>query len=94
MKMQKVSVPSPQSPAALKWEGRLRIPGLKIHKEKVEKRIGVRFESWKVDSISGRRRKKCEEMRKRKMNVCCLEEVRWIDQGARCFGVNGRRSVL
>ena len=32
----------------------LRISGFKVAKEKVEKRLGVRFESWNGGSISGR----------------------------------------
>ena len=36
----------------------------------------------------------CEELRKRKVNVCCLHEVRRRGEGARFFGVNGRRYKL
>ena len=72
----------------------LRISGLKIHKEKVEKQIGVRFESWNVGSICGRGAEVCEELRKRKVDVCCLQEVRWRGEGARFFGVKGRRYRL
>ena len=68
----------------------LRIPGLKIHKEKV----GARFGSWNVGSISGRRTEACKELRKRKMDVCCLQEGRWRGEGARFFGVKGRRYKL
>ena len=82
MKMQrKVSAPSPLQP--LNGQGVLRIPGLKIHKEKV----GVRFESWNVGSLSGRGTKVCEELKKRKVDVRCLQEVRWRGEGARFFGV-------
>ena len=38
-----------------------------------------------------------EELRKRKvekMDVCCLQEVRWRGQGARFIGVKGRRDKL
>ena len=36
----------------------------------------------------------CEELRKRKVDVCCLQEVRWRDEGARFIGVKGRRYKL
>ena len=36
----------------------------------------------------------CEELRKRKVDVCCLQEVRWRGEGARFFSVKGRRYKL
>ena len=32
-----------------------------------------------------------QELRKRRMKVCCLQEVRWRGQLARFMGVKGRR---
>ena len=84
--------PNPRQP--LNGQGVLRIPGLKIHKEKAEKQIGVRFGSWNVGSICGRETEVCEELRKRKVDVCCLQEVRWRGEGARFFGVKGKRYKL
>ncbi|XP_068738387.1 uncharacterized protein [Montipora capricornis] len=49
--------------------------------------------SWNVGSMSGRGTEVCEELRKR-MDVCCLQEVRWRVQGARFIGVKGRRYKL
>ena len=72
----------------------LRIPELKIHKEKVEKQIGVRFGSWNVGSMCGRGTEVCEQLRKRKVDVCRLQEVRWKGEGARFFGVKERRYKL
>ena len=84
MKMQrKVSAPSPRQP--LNGQGALRIPGSKIIKEKV----GVRFGSWNVGSISGRGTEVGEELKKRKVDVYCLQEVRWKGEGARFFCVKG-----
>ena len=40
------------------------------------------------------RYKLCEGMRKRRMNACCLQEVRWREQGVRFVGVKGRRYKL
>ena len=36
----------------------------------------------------------CEELRNRKVDACCLHEVRWRGEGARFFGVKGRRNKL
>ena len=88
----KVLAPSPRQP--LNGQGLLRIPGFKIHEKKVEKRIGIRLGSWNVGRISGRVTEVCEELRKRKVDVCCLQEVRWRGEGARFFGVKGRRYKL
>ena len=55
-----------------------------------------RFGSWNVGSrpISGRGTEVYEELRKRKVDVCCLQEVRWKGEEARFFGVKGRRNKL
>jgi len=36
----------------------------------------------------------CEELRRRKVDVCCLQEVRWRGKGARFLGIRGRRYKL
>ena len=36
----------------------------------------------------------CEELRKRKIDVCCIQEVRWKGQGARFVGTSGQRYKL
>ena len=79
----KILALSPQQP--LSGQGVLRISGFKVAEEKIEKRLGVRFGNWNVGSISGRT-KVCEKLRKRKVDVCCLQEVRWRGEGARFIG--------
>ena len=91
MMRRKILAASPRQP--LNGQG-VRIPWLKIRKEKVEKQIGVRFGSWNVGSICGRGTLVSEELRKRKVDVCCLREVRWRGEGAGFFGVKGRRYKL
>ena len=94
MKMQKkLLAPSPRQPKGC-GQGVLRISGLKLINEKVANRLGVRFGSWNVGSISGRGTEVCEELRKRKVDVCCLQEVRWRGKGTRFIGVKGRRYQL
>ena len=36
----------------------------------------------------------CEELRTRRMDVCCLQEVWWRGQGAQFLRVKGRRYKL
>ena len=36
----------------------------------------------------------CKELRKRKVDVCCIQEVRWKGQGARFVSTSGRRYKL
>ena len=36
----------------------------------------------------------CEELSKRRVDVCCIQEVRWKGQGARFVGTSGRRNKL
>ena len=38
--------------------------------------------------------KVCKELRKQKVDVCCLQEVRWRGEGARFFGIKERRYIL
>ena len=36
----------------------------------------------------------CEELRKRLIDVCCLQDVRWKEQISRMLGMEGRRYRL
>ena len=41
---------------------------------------GIRFDALNVRSFCGRKTEVCEELRKRRVDVCCMQEVRWKDQ--------------
>ena len=47
-----------------------------------------------MGSLFGRKTEVCEELRKRKVDVCCIQEVRWKGQGARFVGTLVRRYKL
>ena len=51
----------------------------------------VRFGTWNFDNVSG---KACGEQRKRMVDLCCLQVVRWRGQGARILGMKGMRHKL
>ena len=78
-----------------KQEGATPDPGPRKHclqnDGKPDERFGLRVGTWNIGSMSGRGTKVCEELRKRSMDVCCLQEVRWRGQGARFMGMKGRR---
>ena len=61
---------------------------------KPDKRLGVRFGTWNVGSISGRGTEVCEELRKRGIDVSCLQEVSWRGQRAWFIGEKGRRYTV
>ena len=81
-----------------KREGATPHPGLRKHclqnDGKPDERFGVRVGTWNIRSMSGRGTEVCEELRKKRMNVCCLQEVRWRGQAARFLGVKSRRYKL
>ena len=54
----------------------------------------IRLGSWNLGSLCGRGVEVCEELRKRKVDVCGIQEVRWKNKGARFLGVIGRRYKL
>ena len=59
-----------------------------------DERFGVRVGTWNLGSLSGNGGEVYEEMRKRMIDECCLQEVRWRGQGARMLGMKGRRCKL
>ena len=56
---------------------------------KPDQRLGVRVQTWNVGSRSGKGTEVCEELRKRRMDVCCLQEEWCRGQGAWFMGVKG-----
>ena len=47
-----------------------------------------------MGSLCGRNTEVCEELRKKRVDVCCIQEVRWKGQGARFVGTLGQRYKL
>ena len=56
-------------------------------------RFGVRVGTYYLGSLSGKGGYICEELRKRMIDVCYLQE-RWRGQGDRMLGKKGRRHKL
>ena len=55
---------------------------------------GIRFGTLNVESLCGRKTEVCEELRKRRVDVCCMQEIRWKGQGAHFVETSGRRHKL
>ena len=53
-----------------------------------------RFGSWNIGSMTGRSGEIADELKNRRVDVCCLQEVRWKGGSARCVGAKGRRYKL
>ena len=58
-----------------------------LNRQRLQKIFGlqkfeVRFGSWSVESFCGRDTEVCEQLRKRKIDMCCLQQRRWSGQGA------------
>ena len=55
---------------------------------------GITFGRLNVGSLCEKKTQVCKELRKRTVNVCCMQEVRWKGQGARFVSTSGRRYKL
>ena len=78
---------APSTRQPLNGQGVLRITGSSFSANmKPDKRIGVRFGSWNVGSFRGRGTEVCEELRRRKVDVCCVQEVRWRGPWGSLYG--------
>ena len=51
----------------------------------------IRLTSWNVGSLCGRSVEVCQELRKRKVDVCGLQKVRWKNEGTQYLGVFEQR---
>ena len=51
----------------------------------------LRFGSWNVGSMVGRSMEIVDELRKRKVDVCCVQETRWRGGSAKFIGAKGER---
>ena len=47
----------------------------------------MRVGAWNLGNVSGNGGEVCEELRKRMIDVCCLQEVRWRGHGSRMLGM-------
>ena len=48
--------------------------------------FGIRFSTWNVGSMSEKWWEISETLKRRCVDICCVQEVRWKGQGARMIG--------
>ena len=58
--------------------------------ERPDWRFWVQVGTWNLGSLRGTG-EVCEELRKRMIDMCCLQEERWTGYGFRMLGMVGRR---
>ena len=71
---------TPSTQQLLNGQGVRRIYGFKSECHEIA------FGTLNVGSLCGRKTEVCEKLRKRRVDVCCMEEVRWEGQRARFVG--------
>ena len=49
--------------------------------------LGVQVWIWNFAILSGKEEEVCEELRKKMINDCCSQEVRWRGRSARVLGI-------
>ena len=82
----KQMAPNPRQ--LLNGQGVQRISGFKSECH------GIRFGTLNVGSLCGRKAEVCEELRGRRVDVCCVQEVRSKGREARFGGTSGQRYKL
>jgi hypothetical protein len=56
--------------------------------------LGWRFGTWNVGSLSGRSGEVVDELWRRRVDVCAVQETRWKGEAAKFVGAKGRRYKL
>ena len=53
--------------------------------------VKIRLETWNIGMLNGKGLEICEELRKKNVDLRCLQEVRWRGCVARLIGLQGRK---
>ena len=71
----------------------LRIPGLSSFSS-CSFRRSFSFGSYNIGSLNGKSMELCEELVRRDVGICYIQEVRWKGMGSKSVGSSGRRFKL
>ena len=71
----------------------LRIPGLSSFSS-CSFRRSFSFGSYNIGSLNGKSMELCEELVRREVGICCIQEVRWRGMGLKSVGSSDRRFKL
>ena len=50
-----------------------------------ENRFNAFFGTWNIGTLKGRSGEVCEVLCRRKVKVCCIQEIRWKGEGSRAL---------
>ena len=56
--------------------------------------VNIKLGTWNIGTLNGKGLEICDELWRRNVDLCCLQEVRWKGCGARLIGLQGRRYNL
>ena len=65
-----------------------------LRADKLQKGWEFRVGTWNVDSLTGRAGELVEALADRKVDVGCIQEMRWRGSGCRFLGAQGKRYKL
>jgi hypothetical protein len=76
---------------SLAWQGGLQGPPGRhqvkaLHEGRKADVVGIKIASWNVGSLPKKSGEVVEVLRKRRVDVCCIQEARWKGMGTRLIG--------
>lgn len=98
--MKKVNLPMAPS---IRQKGVLRISGDPVHSVAVQgtmdglatcNQTGWRFGTWNVGTLTGKSLEVADELWRRQVDVCAVQETRWKGEASKFVGAKGRRYKL
>ena len=83
---QAISVPAYVRKKALNLGRKIECTRTRIMGESPDVQFGIQFSIWNVGSMSGKWGEISETLKRRCVDIYCLQEVRWERQGAKVIG--------
>ena len=83
---QALSVPAYVRKKALKPRKKIECTCAQMMGKSPDIQFGIRFSTWNVQSMSGKWWEISEALKRRSVDIYCLQEVRWKGQGAKMIG--------
>ena len=83
---QVLSVPAYVRKKALNSGRKIDCPRARMMGKSPDVQFGIRFSAWNVGSMSGKWGEISGILKRRCVDICCLQEVRWKGQGVKMIG--------
>ena len=81
-----LSVPAYVTMKALKPKRKIECTRAWMTRKSPNVQFTIHFSTWNVGSMSWKSGEKCEPLKRRYVDICCLQEVRWKGQGPKMIG--------